>query len=41
MKRYNLHLPEELLEALRAESKRTGATVSELIRRAVMEYLKK
>lgn len=41
MKRYNLHLPEELIEALRLESKRTGATVSELIRRAVLEYLKK
>jgi predicted DNA-binding protein len=41
VKRYNLHLPEELLEALRLESKRTGATVSELIRRAVAGYFKK
>lgn len=35
MIRVNYHLTEAQLERLRAESERTGATVAELIRRAV------
>lgn len=34
MKRIHIHLPEPLIVQLRAISKRTGLTVSELIRRA-------
>jgi predicted DNA-binding protein len=41
MKRYNFHLPEPLMEALKQESVRTGVTVSEIIRRVLMEYIKK
>ena len=41
MKRYNFFLPEEIVEALRKESERTGATISELIRRILAEGLKK
>lgn len=41
MKRYNFHFPEQLMEALRLESERTGVTVSEIIRRVLMEYVKK
>jgi hypothetical protein len=41
VKRYNFHLPEPLLEALRAESARTGIKLAEIIRMALMEYIKK
>jgi hypothetical protein len=41
MKRYNFHLPEPLMDALRQESVRTGVTVAEIIRRVLMEYVKK
>lgn len=40
MRRTNYYYPEEMLERLRALSKKTGAPVSELIRRAIQAYLK-
>ncbi len=41
MKKMNLYLPEQQIEALQALSKKTGISVSEHIRRAVSEYLAK
>jgi len=41
MKRTNINLREHQHKALAASSQKTGATVSELIRRAIDEYLKK
>lgn len=41
MIRVNVHLTTPQLAALRAASKKTGLTVSELIRRAVDAYLKR
>jgi hypothetical protein len=41
MKRHNFFLPEQLLDALREEAKRTGVTMSELIRRILADGLKK
>jgi len=41
MQRRNINLREAQLKALNAISEKTGATVSELIRRAIDEYLKK
>lgn len=41
MKRYNFFLPDDIIAALRKESERTGATMSELIRRILTEGLKK
>lgn len=39
MIRVNFHLAKEQIDRLRAESKRTGLSVAELIRRAVDAYL--
>jgi metal-responsive CopG/Arc/MetJ family transcriptional regulator len=41
VKRRNINLREHQLKALDELSEKTGATVSELIRRAIDEYLKK
>jgi predicted DNA-binding protein len=41
MTRYNFHLPEPLMEVLKAQSKREGVTVAEIVRRVLMEYVKK
>lgn len=41
MKRTNIHLSEQSREALQALSERTGITVSEHVRRAIDEYLKR
>ena len=41
MKRYNFFLPEQVVAALRAEAERTGLTMSELIRRILVDGLKK
>lgn len=41
MKRINLYLPEEQLEALEAERVRLGVPVAEQIRRAIDEKLRK
>ena len=40
MKRYNFHLPEQIMNELRDMSEATGLTVSELIRRALSEFVK-
>jgi len=40
MKRYNFHLPEQIMDELRDMSEETGLTVSELIRRALSDFLK-
>lgn len=40
MKRVNFHLTDKQIAALRKLSKKTGLTVSELVRRAVDAYLK-
>lgn len=40
MIRVNIHLTQRQLEKLRKESKDTGLTVAELVRRAVDEALK-
>lgn len=39
MKRFQTHLTDRQLSALKAEAKRTGLTVAELVRRAVDEFL--
>jgi len=39
MKRTNFFFPEQMLKRIRTESKKTGLSISELIRRAVEEYL--
>ena len=41
MKRYNIYFPENLMQKLKDLSKKTGAPVSELIRRAVQKLLEK
>ena len=41
MKRVNYHLPEQVIGRLKAEAKRTGLTVAEIIRRAIDTYLEK
>jgi metal-responsive CopG/Arc/MetJ family transcriptional regulator len=41
MRRRNITLPEQLDERLQGESKRAGISVSEIIRRAVDQYLKR
>ena len=41
MKRYNFFLPEQIVDALRKEAERTGVTMSELIRRILMDGLGK
>lgn len=41
MKRYNFFLPEQIVDALRAKAESTGLTMSELIRQALTEYIKK
>ena len=40
MIRTNIHLPKQLLAALRAKSIKTGLSVAELIRRAIDQYLR-
>ncbi len=40
MKRTNLHLADATRKRLKALSKRTGAPVAELVRRAIEMYLK-
>ncbi len=41
MRRMNIFFPEPLIAALKALSKNTGLPVSEHIRRAIDEYLKR
>jgi metal-responsive CopG/Arc/MetJ family transcriptional regulator len=41
IKRRNINLREQQIKALDDLSRKTGASVSELIRRAIDEYLKK
>lgn len=41
MKRTNFYFPTQMLEALKLESKKTGLPVSELLRKAVDQFLKK
>ena len=41
MRRYNVFLPEQVLSALRALSEETGLAVSDLIRRAIDEYIRR
>ena len=41
MKRVNYYISEKQLESLKKESKKTGVSVSELIRRAIDVFLKK
>jgi predicted DNA-binding protein len=41
MKRTNFYYPEQMLERLKALSKRLGGSVSEHIRRAISEYLER
>ncbi|MCK4883554.1 MAG: ribbon-helix-helix protein, CopG family [Candidatus Diapherotrites archaeon] len=41
MKRINCHLTNAEIKALKERSKKSGLTVSELIRRAVDSYLEK
>lgn len=41
MKRTNYYYPEPMLERLKALSARMGVAVSELIRRAIDEFLKR
>lgn len=41
MKRTNFYFPQEYLDRLAAESKRTGMPMSEILRRALDEWLKK
>ncbi|MGV8804262.1 MAG: ribbon-helix-helix domain-containing protein [Polaromonas sp.] len=41
MIRANLFIPEALLEALRALAKQTDLLVSEYVRRAIAEYLRR
>ena len=40
MIRVNIHLTNQQLDRLRQESKRTGLTVAELVRRAIDQALK-
>ena len=40
MKRTNYYFPKQMLAKLKAASKKTGLPVSELIRRAVEDFLK-
>lgn len=41
MPRINAHIPDELLQRLKAHSKATGAPVSEIVRRVLDRYLPK
>jgi predicted DNA-binding protein len=41
MKRVNYHLPEQVIEQLKAQSALTGLTVAEIIRRAIDAFLEK
>lgn len=41
MKRTNFYFPEQMLQRLKEASKKLGLPVSEIIRRAVEEFLKK
>lgn len=41
MKRHNFFYPEQLIEELRKLSKETGLPMSELIRRAISEFLER
>ena len=41
VKRTNIYMDEKQLKRLKALSKETGAPMSELVRRAIEEYLKK
>jgi predicted DNA-binding protein len=41
MKRTNMHLKDDQIKRLKALSAKTGAPLSELVRRAIEEYLKK
>lgn len=40
MKRYNFYLPDELVERLKAISKEEHTTMSELIRQAVLRFVR-
>ena len=39
MRNFNFKIPTQLDERLKAESERTGAKLSEIVRRAIDEYL--
>ncbi len=41
MKKYNLYLPEQQIETLNLLSEQKGLSVSEIIRRALDEYIEK
>lgn len=41
MKRTHIFLPEQVVDALKALSQKTGLSVAEHIRRAIDEYLKR
>jgi predicted DNA-binding protein len=40
MKRVALFVTQELIEALKKEHQRTGAPIAEIVRRAIVAYLK-
>lgn len=39
MRLTNQMMPEQMIKAIKAESKRTGLSISEIVRRAVDKYL--
>jgi Zn-dependent peptidase ImmA (M78 family) len=41
MKRTNIYLTQQSIDALRKEQKKTGLSVAELVRRAIEDFLKK
>jgi predicted DNA binding CopG/RHH family protein len=41
MKRVNYYLPERQMESLKKESSRMGLSISEIIRRAIDEWLER
>lgn len=41
MRRFNLFIPEQAIAKLQALARKTGITVSEHVRRAIDEYLKR
>lgn len=41
MKRTNIYLTQQSIDALRKEQKKTGLSVAELVRRAIEDFLRK
>jgi predicted DNA-binding protein len=41
MKRTNIHLSEQQLKRLEQQSRKTGLSVAEIVRRAIDDYLEK